>query len=61
MKVLKDLRKGQNIYNFLSWLHSDKGLYALPGTTLADPFNISDEDWDSYYEEYLEFYEKQSA
>jgi len=53
MKVNKQMiRKGQDIFNFLEWLHTRKGLGGLESYRLADPFYLSDEDWDKYYMEY---------
>lgn len=47
------LRIGQDIFNFLQFLLK-KG-YAPPGEQqrMADPFYLSDEEWNKYYEEYV--------
>lgn len=51
----KGWRKGQTIFNFLWWLHDEKGLPVEPLAKgrMADPFNISDEKLDELWAEYL--------
>ena len=46
-------RKGQTIFNFLEWLRTKKNMVSTQNNRMADPFHISDEDWDKYYEEFL--------
>lgn len=57
MKTPKGWRKGQTIFNFLEWLHKNKDLSNEQSARMADPFQLSDERWDAYYEEYISFYE----
>lgn len=51
----KNWRKGQTIFNFLSWLQSEKEYPPEIGAQgrMADPFNIPDEDLDTLYQEFL--------
>jgi len=53
-KIPKGWRKGQTIFNFLAWL-TQKG-YGNPNPhrlDMADPYYITDEDWDKWYQEFL--------
>jgi len=56
IKAVEGWRKGQTLFNFLEWLRR-KG-YAEPhvDVRMGDPFHISDEDldmyWDKFYGEY---------
>jgi hypothetical protein len=55
MKTPVGWRKGQTIFNFLDWL-GRKG-YSHNHTqshNMVDPFYIRDEDWDKFYEQFLE-------
>lgn len=59
-------RKGQTIFNFLEWLHTEKkietemvsssritaGPFEYSLTRMADPFHISDAQLDSYWDEF---------
>ena len=45
----KGWRKGQTIYNFLTWLTEDK---------YERYYYVSDEQWDKWYEEFLREIEK---
>lgn len=49
----KSWRKGQTIFNFLEWLKLEKGVNANQNARLADSFHLSDEDFDKYYEEFI--------
>ena len=51
---MNDMRKGQNMFNFLEWLHAVKGIPTNQNSRMADPFHISDEDWEKYMVEYKE-------
>lgn len=59
MKKLKDVRIpsnwriGQTIFNFLEWLKDKKGINGSQNIRLADPFHLSDENIEKYYEEFL--------
>ena len=46
------MRKGQEMFNFLEWLHQEKGVGTNQNKRMADPFNLSDYDWDRYMVEY---------
>lgn len=52
MKTPKRWRKGQTIFNFLEWL-GNKGIPLNQHQRMADPFHLSDDEWDKYYEEFL--------
>ncbi len=56
LKTPKGWRKGQTIFNFLEWLHTNRG-YSLPAYTphsrMADPFHIPDVMFDDLYNEFL--------
>ncbi|MCP6727341.1 MAG: hypothetical protein KJI69_05030 [Patescibacteria group bacterium] len=55
-EVPKGWRKGQFIFNFLEWLRirqAGQGIFTECGGRMADPFHISDEEWDSRIEEYI--------
>lgn len=60
MKTPKGWRKGQTIYNFLEWLTWNKSApVANPSnTSMADPFHLSDEEWNKLYQEFLEIHSK---
>jgi len=45
-------RIGQKMFNFLSWLHQEKGMGTNQCGRLADPFFISDNKLINYWEEY---------
>lgn len=45
-------RKGQTIFNFLEWL-STKDYPTAQSTRMADPFHISDKEFDKLWEEFL--------
>lgn len=45
-------RIGQNMFNFLEWLHTNKGLSNNQAPRMADPFHINDEDLIKYWKEY---------
>ena len=54
MKRPKDWRKGQTVFNFLEWVCvTGKGVHNQ-SMRMADPFYVSDEDWDNWWEEYQE-------
>lgn len=56
MKTPKGWRKGQTIFNFLEFLKG-KGVPMNQNIRMADPFHLSDEEWDRYYKEFLEQHE----
>ena len=46
-------RIGQKIFNFLEWLHTDKGIGTNQmGGRCADPFYISDDKMMEYWKEF---------
>lgn len=49
----KFIRKGQQIFNFLEWLRV-KGYQTNQAPRMADPFFISDEDFDILYTKFCE-------
>jgi hypothetical protein len=53
MKRPKNWRKGQTIFNFFEWLHTNKHLATNQNKRMADPFHITDEVWDKLYDEFL--------
>ncbi len=52
-KPFSGWRKGQTIFNFLEWLHENKSVSLNQSQRMADPFYLSDADWDKCYEEFL--------
>lgn len=48
----QNIRKGQEIFNFLEWLKQEKGYSGNENHRMADPFSIADKDWDSLLKEY---------
>lgn len=52
------MRKGQHIFNFLEWLHQEKGIPNEQSNRMADPFHLSDEEWDKYLEEFNQLINK---
>lgn len=45
-------RKGQSLFNFLEWLREEKGIPSeTPYGRIADPFHLSNEQWDAYLAE----------
>ncbi len=51
MERPKNWRKGQTMFNFLEWLKS-KGIQGNQNQRMADPFHLSDKEWDEYWEEF---------
>lgn len=53
----KGWRKGQTIFNFLEWLHKEKGYEndtQIQGLErMADPFYIEDTEIDRLYDEFI--------
>jgi len=47
-------RKGQTLFNFFQWLSEVKGLSTTQSQRMADPFHLSDEEFNLYYKEYIE-------
>jgi len=45
-------RKGQTIFNFLEWLRIEKGFNGNQSVRMADPFHLSDKEFDKYIKEY---------
>ena len=52
IKIPKDFRKGQTIFDFLEWLKVEKGMEGNQNYRLADTFHISDKEFDVYLKEY---------
>ena len=48
------MRKGQKMFNFLEWLKEVKHLPSEQSHRLADPFYLTDKEWDKYMAEYDE-------
>lgn len=48
-------RIGQTIFNFLEWLHEEKEMPINQNFRMADPFHISDADFEQYFEDFLEW------
>lgn len=51
-------RPGQFIFNFLAWLHTEKGYGTELGSTdsrMADPFGIERNEWNKLVKEYLAY------
>ncbi len=46
------IRQGQDMFNFLEWLHQEKGVGTEQSKRMADPFQLSDKEWDRYKEEW---------
>lgn len=59
--ILKDMRKGQTIYNFLRWLHQEKDCDTGSVHILADTFQLSDRDWDKYFSEFIDSLEEEDG
>lgn len=55
----EDLRLGQNLFNLLEWLHKEKGFTNDQSHRMADPFYFTDDDFDKYAQEYMDFLETQ--
>ena len=49
-KQADDMRKGQTVFNFLVWLKEEKGVDGK--NKMADPFYITDDNWDKLFKEY---------
>lgn len=47
-------RKGQTLFNFLEWLRVNKQVIGNQNVRMADPFHLSDEEFNRYLEEFLE-------
>ena len=45
-------RMGQRMFNFLCWLKDEKGINSEQSGRMGDPFNLSDEKFFKYYDEY---------
>ena len=45
-------RKGQVIFNYLEWLYGTGKAEPNQNQRMADPFYISDEDWDMWWDEH---------
>lgn len=55
MKTPQNWRKGQTLFNFFEWLHTDKEMATgQMGDRCADIFYIDDALFDKLYTEYLE-------
>lgn len=46
-------RTGQTIFNFLEWLAKNKGYDTEESIRMADPFHMSNSEWDKYYKEFI--------
>lgn len=53
MQKPKGWRNGQTMFNFLEWIGQRKGVGGNQNARMADPFHISDEEWDAWYAEFL--------
>ena len=51
IQIPKGWRKGQTIFNFLEFMQ-EKGVPTNQNARLADPFYLSDEEWDKYEREF---------
>lgn len=49
---MEPIRKGQQLFNFLEWLREHKDYCARQSFRMADPFHISDEDYNNLLKEY---------
>ena len=52
-------RAGQFVFNFLEWLHTEKGYPTDGDNRMADPFHISTDEWIKLHDEYYEYLAKQ--
>ena len=50
----KDIRKGQQIFNWLEWLLVNGHAPANQNQRMADPFFLEDEEFDRLYNEFEE-------
>ena len=55
-KQADDMRKGQTVFNFLVWLKEEKGVDGK--NKMADPFYITDDNWDKLFKEYTKIINK---
>ena len=55
-KQADDMRKGQTVFNFLVWLKEEKGVDGK--NKMADPFYITDDNWDKLFKEYTKVINK---
>ena len=46
---IADQRIGQRIFNFLEWLKEEKGVNGNQNKRMADPYYLSDDEWESYW------------
>lgn len=53
IKKPKNWRIGQTIFNFLEWLRVNKKIDSNQSSRMADPFHISDEIFNKYYDEFI--------
>jgi hypothetical protein len=59
IKKVNEWRIGQTLFNFFEWLRESKGFpKGQMGERCADIYSISDEDFENYYQEYLEHIEE---
>ncbi len=49
----KGWRNGQTIFNFLQWLKDNKKAPGINMERCGDPFHISDDILDGYYEQFM--------
>lgn len=47
-------RKGQTIFNFLEWLYQKGYEKGYENYRMADPFYITDSEWDRLFKEFIE-------
>jgi len=45
-------RMGQKLFNFFEWLHTEKNISSEQSDRMGDPFNLTDEEFFKYYDEY---------
>ena len=55
IKTKRGIRKGQELFNFLEWLHTEKGYRSVP-RKIADTFHIQDEELGKLWKEYNKKY-----
>lgn len=53
LMVPKDWRNGQAMFNFLAWLFMTGRTPNDQSHRMGDPFNLSDDQWNIYWQEFL--------
>ena len=57
----KGWRKGQTLFNFLEWLHQNKGLPLSPFNRMADTFNIPNDDLEKLFRDFTREWKTEDA